>query len=219
MTDSREGARRISERQSHFRWAVVVAAGLLPFAALAASSSKGRHSGKEVVDQVCAACHATGKNGAPKIGDVAAWAPRARQGLTSLTEHALNGLRQMPAHGGSLWLSDMEIARAITYMVNQSGGNWVEPIDTSKPPAERSGAQVVAQRCVTCHGTGVNGAPRVGHVGDWKPHLKKGVDILVQSAIHGHGGMPPRGGLADLSDKEVRNAVIYMITPENGSSH
>ncbi|HXZ50600.1 MAG TPA: c-type cytochrome [Burkholderiales bacterium] len=205
--------------QGKLRWAPRLALGLLFFAAIAqAGVGTGNRSGEEVVNTVCAACHATGKNGAPKIGDTAAWAPRAKLGLSSLTTHALNGIRQMPAHGGNPEVADIEIARAITYMVNQSGGNWVEPIDASHPLSERSGEQIVRERCVNCHGAGDNGAPKVGDIGDWKPHLKNGVDYLVHSAVHGHGGMPPRGGMADLTDAEVRNAIIYMVTPKNAPS-
>jgi cytochrome c5 len=40
-------------------------------------------SGKDVVETVCAACHASGAKGAPKIGDKKAWSKRASQGLTS----------------------------------------------------------------------------------------------------------------------------------------
>jgi len=29
--------------------------------------------------------------------------------------------------------------------------------------------------------------------------------------MKGHGGMPARGGLADLSDAELRSAVIYLF--------
>jgi hypothetical protein len=34
---------------------------------------------------------------------------------------------------------------------------------------------------------------------------------MVRSAINGHGGMPPRGGMANLTDPEIRNAVLYMF--------
>ncbi len=111
-------------------------------------------SGKEVVKEVCAACHETGANGAPKIGDVEAWSKRASQGLTTLTRHALEGIRQMPAHGGQPDLSDLEIARAITYMVNESGGNWVAPASASDLMSERTGKQVVQTVCVECHKDG-----------------------------------------------------------------
>ena len=84
-----------------------VALMLLPFA------TQGQDlTGKEVVDKVCSSCHATGVNGAPKIGDKEAWSNRASQGLSNLTTHALEGIRNMPAHGGHPELSDLEIARA-----------------------------------------------------------------------------------------------------------
>jgi len=35
----------------------------------------------------------------------------------------------------------------------------------------------------------------------------------VRSAIRGHGGMPPRGDRADLTDAEIRNAILYMYNP------
>lgn len=72
--------------------------------------------GKEVVEAVCAACHRTGVNGAPKIGDKEAWGKLASQGLTGFTEIALKGIRKMAAHGGNQNLTDTEIERAITYM-------------------------------------------------------------------------------------------------------
>ena len=167
--------------------------------------------GKMVVESQCAACHATGRDGAPKIGDAKAWASRAQQGLSGLTKTALDGVRKMPPHGGKLALTDLEIKRAVTYMVNQSGGKWVEPIDRGRTPDRRNGEQVVAAKCVECHGEGKGGAPKVGDQRAWTERAKHGFDGLVQSAIHGHGGMPARGGMADLTDVEVRDAVAYML--------
>ena len=89
----------------------------------AADAQRKERQGKEVVDAVCAACHASGKDKAPRIGDAKAWAERASQGLTALTAHALTGIRDMPAHGGNSGVSDIEIERAITYMVNRSGSS------------------------------------------------------------------------------------------------
>jgi cytochrome c5 len=179
----------------------------------APASAAAQRSGKQVVEATCAACHASGAHGAPKIGDRAAWQARAAQGLSSLTQHALTGIREMPAHGGNLELTDLEIARAVAYMVNRSGGHWVEPASALDLAAERSGAQIVEAQCSKCHREGVGGAPRIGDVAAWAPRLKDGLDTLVRAAIHGHGGMPPRGDRADLTDAEVRNAVIYMINP------
>lgn len=176
--------------------------------------SAGGQSGQQVVEAVCAKCHATGANGAPKIGDQSAWSKRASQGLTSLTQHALEGIRRMPAHGGNPNLTDLEISRAITYMVNHSGGHWIEPLAVGFPVVERTGEQVVQTQCVKCHEKGLNGAPQIGDRQAWMPRMKYGVDFLVRSAAHGHGGMPPRGGEADLSDAELRNAILYMFDPK-----
>jgi cytochrome c5 len=184
---------------------------LLPVAH--AQSQSEQRSGKEVVEAVCAACHATGDRGAPKIGDHKAWSKRASQGLSSLTQNALKGIRQMPSHGGNPGLSDFEIQRAITYMVNQSGGRWQEPIDKSAPPPRRSGGEIVRMQCAKCHESGAGGAPRIGDQTAWIPRLKPGLDTVVRSAINGHGGMPARGGMADLTDAELRSAITYMFNP------
>lgn len=194
------------------RQAAVIAMVVLMAPIAQQQAQAGARSGKEVVEAVCAACHATGANGAPRIGDESAWRIRASQGLTSLTRHALQGIRQMPPHGGNPGVTDFEIELAITYMVNQSGGHWAVPIDKAAPPAaERSGEQIVRTQCVKCHETGVDGAPRIGDRAAWIPRAEHGLDAVVRSAIKGHGGMPPRGGMADLTEKEIRSAVVYMI--------
>ena len=176
-------------------------------------------SGKEVVDAVCIACHGTGANGAPKIGDKKAWSTLASRGLSGLSTSALKGVRKMPPHGGNPTLTDTEVQRAITYMVNQSGGHWTEPVSTTALPAERSGEQVVRAQCIKCHEAGVGGAPKIGDRTAWIPRFKQGVDPLVRSAINGHGAMPPRGGLANLTDGEIRNAIVYMFNPVTVVTH
>lgn len=179
----------------------------------AAVAQGAERSGKQVVDASCIACHGSGANGAPRIGDKAAWSKRASQGLTSLTATALQGIRGMPAHGGNPNLTDLEIERAITYMVNQSGGQWIEPSSRTNLAAARSGEQIVAERCVKCHQSGEGGAPRIGDRAAWIPRVKQGLDAVVRSAINGHGGMPARGGQADLTDAELRSAIVYMMNP------
>jgi len=210
---------RIKESSPFLRkreWLILAAALLfvtLPIVPQEAKAQSDTRSGKEVVEKVCVACHGTGANGAPKIGDHKAWSARASKGLTGLTQNALQGIRQMPAHGGQPGLTDLEIERAITYMVNRSGGHWVEPSSAKELTAERSGEQVVKAQCVKCHEAGVGGAPKIGDQNAWIPRVSKGVDYLVHSAIRGHGGMPARGGLATLTDTEIRNAILYMFSP------
>ena len=168
-------------------------------------------TGREVVDQICAACHAEGKDGAPKIGDLAAWAKRAEVGFDKLSEHAISGKGKMPAHGGRADLTDLEISRAIAYM--SSGGRALDP---GKPYATSKTVDadvLVNTHCIKCHGTGVNGAPRIKIFADWKPRLQSGFDHLLQSAVNGHNKMPARAGFPSLSDTDLRNAITYMIIP------
>lgn len=171
-------------------------------------------SGRDIVEKLCVACHGSGAQGAPKIGDKKAWSKLSQRGLGDLTQSALRGIRQMPSHGGNPNLSDNEIKRAITYMVNESGGHWTEPISRTTPIPPRSGKLIVSTQCVKCHGTGVGGAPKIGDREAWIPRLKQGLDVVVRSAIHGHGAMPARGGLADLTDAELRSAIIYMFNQD-----
>ena len=179
----------------------------------AVQAQSDERTGKQVVEQVCSGCHATGAKGAPRIGDTRAWAPLASRGLTSLTESALKGIRNMPAHGGNPGLSDLEIERAVTEMVNRSGGSWSEPIGGVTPALERKGKQIVDAQCSKCHATGVFGAPKIGDRAAWILRLRQGLDFAVRSSINGHGPMPPRGGMADLTDLELRAAILYMFNP------
>jgi len=201
-------------------WVVAIATVAIgAFAGCATAAAQGgERTGKEVVATLCVACHGSGAGGAPKIGDRSAWAKLASQSLSSLTQSAIQGVRQMPPHGGNPSLTDTEIKRAITYMVNQSGGHWTEPVSRMGPTPDRTGKQVVDERCANCHRTGEGGAPRIGDLAAWIPRLKQGVDVLVRSGIKGHGSMPARGGQADLTDGELRNAVIYMINPAYGTT-
>jgi cytochrome c5 len=176
-----------------------------------ADAQRRERSGQEVVDAVCAACHVPGKDKAPKIGDAKAWSARASQGLNALTDHAIKGIRNMPAHGGNTGVSDIEIERAVIYMVNRSGGKWIEPVGGATPAVMRTSEAIVNNQCAKCHQEGLNGAPKIGDRPAWIPRLKNGLDKLVASAIHGHGAMPARGGLPDLSDQEIRGAIVYMF--------
>lgn len=93
--------------------------------------------GETVYKAQCTACHAAGVAGAPKTGDVAAWAPRLKTGFDALVNSALKGKGAMAAQGGGDF-SDIEIARAVAYMANLAGGKFAEP---SPPPAAETAAK------------------------------------------------------------------------------
>lgn len=90
-------------------------------------------------------------------------------------------------------------------------------IDAPAQAKDRSGEQIVAAQCATCHETGKSGAPKIGDRSAWIARAKQGLDPLVASAMKGHGGMPARGGLSELSDAELRSAVVYMLNSGSGA--
>jgi cytochrome c5 len=73
-------------------------------------------TGEAAYTAVCSACHAQGINGAPKIGDHAAWGPRIAQGKASLYAHAISGKGAMPPRGGTTW-PDATIHMTVDYMM------------------------------------------------------------------------------------------------------
>ena len=79
--------------------------------------------GAATYEQACAACHATGIAGAPKVGDAGAWGPRIAQGKDTLYKHALEGYTGaaglMPAKGGRVDLPDDLIRQAVDHIVAQ----------------------------------------------------------------------------------------------------
>ena len=78
-------------------------------------------AGEKTYDKACAACHSTGAAGAPKVGDAAAWGPRAAMGIDALLASAIAGKGPvMQPKGGCAACSDAELKAAIEYMVNNS---------------------------------------------------------------------------------------------------
>ena len=198
------------------------------------NAPRAEKTGQQVVEQVCAACHATGALNAPKIGDKAAWGPLIKEGLDHLTQTAIKGIRQMPARGGNPDLSDTEMARAVAYMANQAGANFKEP--EAKPAAKPAatvtaaapaaaapapaaggkadagkGKQVYDTVCAACHSAGVAGAPKTGDKAAWAPRVKAGNEALYTSAIKGKGAMPAKGGNPSLADADIKAAVDFMV--------
>ena len=80
-------------------------------------------SGEKISQVNCILCHGAGVMGAPKIGDAAQWEARIAQGKDKLIDHAIKGINMMPAKGRNAALSHEEVAAAVIWMANQSGGS------------------------------------------------------------------------------------------------
>jgi cytochrome c5 len=91
-------------------------------------------TGEAVYKLACGACHQAGVAGAPKTGDAAAWGPRIKKGFDALTKNAIQGIKAMPPKGGNADLDNVEVARAVAFIANQSGGKFKEP-DAPAPAA------------------------------------------------------------------------------------
>ena len=76
------------------------------------------------------------------------------------------------------------------------------------------GSVIFGGVCTGCHGTGALGAPTLDHA-HWDARIAKGVDTLHQHAIEGFKGaagtMPAKGGMAALSDDQVKATVDWML--------
>ena len=83
---------------------------------------------------------------------------------------------------------------------------------TAQAQADGAGKATFDSVCSACHGTGVAGAPKFGDKAAWAPRIKTGKNSLYNSALHGKGAMPPKGGNPGLSDADVKAAVDYMVS-------
>ena len=85
----------------------------------AAPAKLAADAGKKLYEASCQVCHGAGIAGAPKFGDKAAWAPRIKQGMAVMHDHAIKGFMgkagMMPPKGGSS-ASDDEVKAAVEYM-------------------------------------------------------------------------------------------------------
>ncbi len=103
-------------------------------------------SGEQVYKAVCVTCHGQGVVGAPKVGNRQAWSPLISEGYDDLVGSALTGVRMMPPKGGATELYDIEVARAVVYMVSMSGGKFPEPTEANVRSARADGEKRQAER-------------------------------------------------------------------------
>ena len=190
----------------------------------AAAAPAAARSGKDIVANVCASCHTAGVAGAPKLGDKAAWAPRAEKGLDGLMQSATNGLNAMPPKGTCVDCSDEELKGAIVALLAEAGielagapaaAAAAAPAPTEAAPAATAavdGKKIYDTSCMACHAAGVAGAPKLGDKAAWAPRIAQGMDTLHQHAVNGIRAMPPKGTCMTCSDADLAAAVDYMVS-------
>ena len=211
-------------------------AGRIEFGSATPVGPRVQKGGEEVYKAVCMTCHQAGVANAPKFGDKAAWKRLISEGQARLVRESISGIRAMPPRGGNPDLSDLEVERAVVYMVNNAGGKFKDPAAapaaqasapapavataTAATPAASAAAAAAAPdgkklydtTCFACHAQSVAGSPKLGDKAAWAPRIKTGVDAMLKTVVTGKGAMPPKGGNVGLSEAEIRAAVEYMAS-------
>ena len=70
------------------------------------------------------------------------------------------------------------------------------------------GKAIYNKNCAVCHN---KLSPKLGDQIAWQPHIKEGVDDMVDTVQKGKGLMPPNAGNPNLSEDEIRIAVEYIV--------
>lgn len=176
-----------------------------------AAGPKGQLTGEQVFNQVCKTCHETGIAGAHKFGDKAAWAKVVAQGPQVTFQHAVSGIRAMPPRGGNPDLADVEVERAVVFMVSKAGANWKEPpapanmaaapaaaaTISAGPPAAANTAAAPSTSAAKAEASGPAAAPPTAATASARPDGKKAYDTVCM-VCHGTGvaGAPKFGDKA-----------------------
>jgi len=111
--------------------------------------------------------------------------------------------------------SDHRPAAGSSGLTKEAVAERIHPIgmvqvkDASDLSTLKTGEQVFAGQCTTCHTAGLVGAPKFGDADAWGPRIKTGYEALLHSALAGKGQMGAQGG-GDFTDLEIGRAVVYM---------
>jgi cytochrome c5 len=199
------------------------------------NAPKVLQNGQAVYTAVCAACHATGAAGAPKAGDAGAWSARIAQGYDTLVQHAVQGIRAMPAKGGNPDLDDVEVARAVVYMANQGGAKFKEPEApaAAAPAANAAAPAATAPAAPAAAPAAAAAIPATAAPATASADAGKALYSATCVACHGAGiaGAPKVGDKGAWAPRVAQGAnVLYehalkgfqgktgMMPPKGGSS-
>jgi cytochrome c5 len=108
-------------------------------------------------------------------------------------------------------LTAQELQKGVAARIQKVG--MVEIRDANRPL--KAGEEIYKAQCITCHGAGVAGAPKLGDAPAWAARIATGYDALLTSALKGKGAMGAQGG-GDFEDTEIGRAVVYMTTAAGG---
>lgn len=92
----------------------------------ASAEEKARHlqivRGYKMYDLVCFKCHASGDEGAPRLGMPADWTGRKDKGVDALAKSVINGKGHMYMRAGTANQSEADYKSMVTYMLSTLDG-------------------------------------------------------------------------------------------------
>ena len=98
------------------------------------------------------------------------------------------------------------------YIAGESEPEAAPAADTAVASSgPKSGEEIYNGSCVSCHGTGAAGAPKLGDAAAWAPRIAAGMDSLLANATNGMNAMPPKGLCMACSEAELQAAIEYIV--------
>jgi cytochrome c5 len=78
------------------------------------------------------------------------------------------------------------------------------------------GEQTYKEVCMSCHATGVAGAPKTGDTKGWAKLFVEGQAVVTAHGWVGVRAMPAKGGRADLALEDFARATAWMARSAGG---
>jgi cytochrome c5 len=144
----------------------------------------------------------------------------AKESASDVMDSAKEATTDALAAGKDLKQAAVEGATAAVEAVQETTSFAVEETgavtDSVTADDTAGGESIYKKHCVACHATGVAGSPKLGDKTAWSARISQGNAVLTQHAIEGYKGetgyMPPKGGYLSLSDEEIAETVMYMVS-------
>ena len=136
------------------------------------------------------------------------------QTIDDASQAAKDTAEKVVTEGKELAETTAATADSVVQEAKQAAGDAADKVAAATDTGNK-GEETYKAKCFACHGTGVAGAPKLGDTANWAPRIAQGEDVMVKHAIEGFTGkagvMPPKGGAMDLTDDQIRGAVVYMV--------
>lgn len=145
--------------------------------------------------------------------------PQALENVRKYYAEAKNFGGQNLNQGAVRCMTDCQKETAVVTRIQNGGISDLHPplssvrdLPAQAEVASNPAKAAYEENCMMCHADSSMGAPVTGDKAAWDVLTAKGIDKVYANGINGINVMPPKGG-TNLSDKEFKSVVDYMINP------